>query len=44
MLAASPLLLTSVGKEVKDGEGVPYDVKIHMDPSPARVRAMGPYT
>lgn len=44
MLAASSPLLTRVGKEVKDGGGCPFDVKIHMDPSPARMRAMGPYS
>lgn len=39
-----PPLLTSTGKEKRWGRGgYPFDVKIHMDPSPAQMRAMGPY-
>lgn len=40
-----PPLLTSVGKKGKRwGGGYPFDVKIHMDPSSAQMRAISPYS
>lgn len=32
------------GKGKRWGEGCPFDVKIHTDPSPAQMRAMSPYS